>query len=124
MKKLLILMSFFAIISLSASNSFGQALYFKITNNSNFRLYGVYISPHDQAEDWSDDLCTAALFNPGVEVEIYIPEDYYPTLSLFDVKVTYYGVDGNFYEKTLCYVDALTYTSLLINSDWSCVYEY
>ena len=131
MKKVRFFVVFFAIFSFFGNNTFGQDLYFNFVNNSEYLLHGVHIIPYDVAYDdyaegydWSDDLLPSITFDPGVSAPINIPSGYAPELCTFAVKVTYYADDGGFYEKILCYFDACEYTSLLINTDWSCQYEY
>jgi hypothetical protein len=126
MRKVLFTLSFFAIISLFASKSFSQDLYFNITNNSDYLLYGIMISPYDSADpyftDWSDDLLTAETFDPGVSVDIYIPADFYPTYCNFQFKLSYYAVDGSYQEKVLCWVDACEKGYVSFDNDWNCTY--
>lgn len=127
MKKVVFLVVF-AVISLFASRSFSQDLYFNITNNSDYLFYGVHISPYtagdtDPVYDWSDDLYPSDTFDPGATSEIYIPAGWYSSYCTFAVKVTYYGTDGGFYEKVLCYADACNYATLYINSDLGCTVE-
>ncbi len=117
-----------AVISLFANRSFSQDLYFTVTNNSNYLLYGVHISPYtagdtDPVYDWSDDLYPEETFDPGASSNIYIPADWYADFCTFAIKVTYYGTDGGFYEKVLCYADACNYANLFINDNLECTVE-
>jgi len=126
MKKVVFL-AVFAFVTLFASRSFSQDLYFNITNNSNYLLYGVHISPYTPDDaypvyDWSDDLYPTATFDPAASSDIYIPAGWYPEFCTFAVKVTYY-VDSILYEKVLCYVDACSYAKLNINDDLGCTVE-
>jgi len=119
-----------AIFSLVSTKAFSQDLYFNFKNNTNYLLHGVHIIPYNEdagdyeaGYDWSDDLLPDLTFDPGVTAPIYIPAGYASDLCTFAVKVTYYAADGKLYEKALCYFDACTYSTLLINADWSCIYE-
>ena len=130
MKKLFFYFSIIALISTISTKGFSQDLNFEFVNNSDYLLYGVHIIPYDDISgdyeggyEWSDDLLPDVTFSPGVSAPIFIPAGYASDLCTFAVKVTYYAADDVMYEKILCYFDACEYSTLLINSDWSCVYE-
>jgi len=128
MRKIVFKLMMVAMLSLFANVSFGQDLYFSIANNTDYLLYGVHISPYTRGDtnpvyDWSDDLYPQETFDPGAKSDIYIPAGWYPEFCIFAIKVTYYGQDGGFYEKILCYADVCNYASLSISGEFECTVE-
>jgi len=108
-KNLLQQMTLIIVMSFSSIAMYGQDLNFTVTNNSDYELYGVHISPyHDGISryDWSDDLYPDATFSPGSRATIFVPADWYADYCTFVVKITYYGVDKKFYEQVVCQIDA------------------
>lgn len=100
MKNLFLLLAFMAVSQMASA----QTLTFEVTNNTNFLLHGLYISPNDKADDWSEDLLEVT-FDPGVVATITIPADYYPEDCNFKFKVSYI-TNGKTYYEVLCYADA------------------
>src|SRR5687767_6913391 len=101
MKKMIVAMVVVCgFIFFNSTNSYSQALYFFIDNQTGFTLNEINVTPAETG-DWGDDILPNDLFYNNTKIEVNIPATYGET-CLFDIRITdlegtavmYYNIDA------------------------------